>query len=141
VTPNTALAVRRDEQPEPRLGGRGWARELGSRRAIATQELGHLLKTFVATEVMKQLSWMDDTAGIGHLRTHDGTEVDLAIEGRDGSVVAIDVKAGSRDTTEDLTGLRAIRDALGDAFLTGAVDHVTPRPPGRRVVAAQRRPR
>ena len=85
------------------------------------QEFGHLLETFVATEVMKQLSWMDDIVGIGHWRTHDGAEVDLVIEGRDGSVVAIEVKAGSRVTTKDLTGLRAIRGALGDAFLTGVV--------------------
>jgi uncharacterized protein len=90
---------------------------------------------------MEQLSWMDDTAGIGHWRTHDGAEVDLVIEGRNGCVVAIEVKAGSRVTTKDLTGLGAVRDALGDAFLTGVVDHVTPQPQGRRVVATQRRAR
>jgi len=95
--------------------------KLARRDATALQEFGHLLETFVATEVMKQLSWMDDIAGIGHWRTHDGAEVDLVIEGRDGSIVAIEVKASSRVTTKDLTGLRAIRDALGEAFLTGVV--------------------
>lgn len=95
--------------------------KLARRDATALQELGHLLETFVATEVMKQLSWIDDIAGLGHWRTHDGAEVDLVIERRDGSIVAIEVKASSRVTTKDLTGLRAIRDALGETFLTGVV--------------------
>jgi hypothetical protein len=63
-------------------------------------------KTFVVAEVMKQLSWMDDITGLGHWRTHDGAEVDLIIERRDGTVVAIEVKAATRVTTKDLTGLR-----------------------------------
>ncbi len=95
--------------------------KLGRRDATAMQEFGHLLETFVTAEVMKQLSWMDDIAGLGHWRTHDGAEVDLVIERRDGTVVAIEVKAGTRVTTRDLTGLRAIRDALGDGFVAGVV--------------------
>ncbi|MGM0619129.1 MAG: ATP-binding protein [Actinomycetota bacterium] len=95
--------------------------KLARRDATAMQEFGHLLETFVTAEVMKQLSWMDDITGLGHWRTHDGAEVDLIIERRDGTVVAIEVKAGTRITTKDLTGLRAIRDALGDSFAAGVV--------------------
>jgi plasmid stability protein len=43
--------------------------------------------------------------------------VDLVIERDDGSVVAIEVKAGTRVSGRDLAGLRVIRDELGDAFL------------------------
>ena len=34
---------------------------------------------------------MDETANVGHWRTHDGAEVDLVIERDDGSVIAIEV--------------------------------------------------
>jgi uncharacterized protein len=100
--------------------------KLARRDATAMQEFGHLLETFVVAEVMKQLSWMDDIAGLGHWRTHDGAEVDLIVERRDGTLVAIEVKAATRVTTKDLTGLRAIRDALGDAFVAGVVLNTGP---------------
>jgi len=100
--------------------------KLARREPTAMQEFGHLLETFVVAEVMKQLSWMDDIAGLGHWRTHDGAEVDLIIERRDGTVVAIEVKAATRVTNKDLTGLRAIRDGLGDAFLAGVVLNTGP---------------
>ena len=100
--------------------------KLARRDATAMQEFGHLLETFVVAEVMKQLSWMDDIAGLGHWRTHDGAEVDLIIERRDGTIVAIEIKAATRVTTKDLTGLRAIRDALGDAFVAGVVLNTGP---------------
>lgn len=100
--------------------------KLARRDATAMQEFGHLLETFVVAEVVKQLSWMDDIAGLGHWRTHDGAEVDLIVERRDGTLVAIEVKAATRVTTKDLTGLRAIRDALGDAFVAGVVLNTGP---------------
>ena len=100
--------------------------KLARRDATAMQEFGHLLETFVVAEVMKQLSWMDDIAGLGHWRTHDGAEVDLIAERRDGTLVAIEVKAATRVTAKDLTGLRAIRDALGDAFVAGVVLNTGP---------------
>lgn len=87
--------------------------------ATALQQFGHLLETFVVGEVRKQVSWMDGIAGVGHWRTHDGAEVDLVLERDDGSVVALEVKAGARVVGKDLAGLRVIRDALGDAFLAG----------------------
>lgn len=40
-----------------------------------------------------------------------------------GSVIAIEVKAGTRVVGRDLGGLRVIRDALGDAFIAGAILH------------------
>jgi uncharacterized protein len=100
--------------------------KLARRDATAMQEFGHLLETFVVAEVMKQLSWMGDIAGLGHWRTHDGAEVDLIIERRDGTLIAIEVKAATRVTTKDLNGLRAVRDALGDAFVAGVVLNTGP---------------
>lgn len=91
--------------------------------ATALQQFGHLLETFVVGEVRKQVSWMDGIAGLGHWRTHGGAEVDLVVERDDGSVVAFEVKAGTRVIGRDLAGLRTIRDALGDAFVAGAALH------------------
>jgi predicted AAA+ superfamily ATPase len=99
------------------------AEKLARPDATALQQFGHLLETFVVGEVRKQVSWMDGIAGLGHWRTHDGAEVDLVIERDDGSVVALEVKAGTRVASKDLAGLRVMRDALGDAFLAGAVLH------------------
>ena len=69
----------------------------------------------------KQASWQSEVASVGHWRTHDGHEVDLVIENRDGSVTAFEVKAASRVNQGDARGLRVLRDALGDAFRTGIV--------------------
>jgi predicted AAA+ superfamily ATPase len=91
--------------------------------ATALQQFGHLLETFVVGELRTQASWMDGIAGLGHWRTHDGAEVDIVVERDDGSVIAIEVKAGTRVVGRDLRGLRVIRDALGDAFIAGAVLH------------------
>lgn len=97
--------------------------KLSSLNATALQQFGHLLETFVVGEVRKQLSWLDGVGSIGHWRTHDGVEVDLIVERDDGSAVAIEVKAGARVDDKDLSGLRVIRDALGDSFVAGAVLH------------------
>ena len=88
----------------------------------ALQQFGHLLETFVVGEIVKQASWMDHRPHIGHWRTHDGAEVDLVMEnGRDGSVVGIEVKSGSRIYPKDRRGLRMLRDTLGDRFTAGVV--------------------
>ena len=86
------------------------------------QQFGHLIETFVVGEVLKQASWMEHRPHLGHWRTHDGAEVDVVIEdGRTGSVVGIEVKAGSRVHPDDRRGLRMLRDRLGKRFTVGVV--------------------
>ena len=85
----------------------------------ARVEFGHLFETFVVGELLKQVSWTEDIASVGHWRTHDGQEADLVIERVDGSVVAFEVKAASRIDRRDASGLRALRETLGDSFLAG----------------------
>lgn len=93
-----------------------------ARRDLAAQaEFGHLYETFVVGELLKQVSWADDIASVGHWRTHDGHEADLVIERTDGSIVAFEVKAASRVDRRDARGLRALRETLGDGFLFGFV--------------------
>lgn len=93
--------------------------KLAARTASAATEFGHLLETFVYGEVAAQTSWLDEVVTLGHWRTRDGSEVDLVIERADGSVIAIEVKAGGRVTDDQLGGLRALRALLGDQFHCG----------------------
>ena len=94
---------------------------LGRLDPAALSEFGHLLETFVVGELLKQASWTADIAGVGHWRTHDGHEVDLAIEHHDGAVTAFEVKSAARVTARDARGLRALRDALGEGFNIGII--------------------
>ena len=87
----------------------------------AQVEFGHLFETFIVGELLKQASWTEDIASVGHWRTHDGQEADLVVERVDGSVVAFKVKAAARVGRSDASGLRALRTTLGDSFLAGFV--------------------
>jgi len=100
--------------------------KLTRRDPTALTELGHLLETFVVGELMKQASWLDGIAGIGHWRTRDGDEVDLVIERDDGAVVAFEVKTAQRVAAQDLASLRKLRDAVGSAFVAGVALHLGP---------------
>ncbi|WP_218024971.1 ATP-binding protein [Nocardia pseudovaccinii] len=86
----------------------------------ALSEYGHLTETFAVGEILKQVSWWDGPVSYGHFRTGSGDEVDLVLESDDGRVIAFEVKAGSRIHGEDLRGIRALRDRLGNR-LTAAI--------------------
>lgn len=98
--------------------------KLARRDPTALTELGHLLETFVVGELMKQASWLDGVAGVGHWRTRDGDEVDLVVERNDGGVVAFEVKASQRVDAREVAPLRKLRDAVGSAFIAGVVLHL-----------------
>ena len=49
----------------------------------------------------------------GYFRTEAGDEVDLVLERDDGRVIAFEIKAGTRISSEDLRGLRLLKDRLG----------------------------
>lgn len=98
--------------------------KLARREPASLTEFGHLLETFVVAELMKQASWLDGIAGVGHWRTRDGDEVDLVVEQDNGTVVAFEVKASQRVDGKELAGLRKLRDAVGDAFTAGLVLHL-----------------
>jgi uncharacterized protein len=108
-----------------RLMGLSEAR-LARNEPAAIAEFGHLLETFCINEVLKQLSWIDDTYITGHWRTHDGIEVDLVIESPEGVVVGVEVKASGRVDRSDASGLRALRDTLGTSFQVGVILHTGP---------------
>jgi predicted AAA+ superfamily ATPase len=85
----------------------------------ALTELGHLLETFVVGELRKLVSWLDEQVTCEHWRTADDDEVDFVVEFDDGAVLAFEVKTGERVTSNDLKGMRKLREALGQRFLSG----------------------
>lgn len=92
-------------------------RRLGSDPGIK----GKVLETFVAMELTRQISWLDDRPQLHHFRDRDQREVDIVIEHRDGSVTAVEVKAAATVRAPDLRGLIHLRDKLGDRFKAGAL--------------------
>jgi uncharacterized protein len=102
----------------------GWllglsAAKISSRDPAVLTEFGHLVETFAAGEILKQVSWSEETVTAAYFRTQDGDEVDLVLETWDGRVAGFEVKAGSRVQDTDLSGLRLLRDRLGERFMAG----------------------
>jgi predicted AAA+ superfamily ATPase len=97
------------------------AEKLGAKEASALTEFGPLLETFTVSEILKELSWLDDTVLTGHWHTHDGKEVDFVLEQLDGSVYGFEIKASGRAPGDTFDGLMALRKFAGDAFKAGFV--------------------
>ena len=115
---DSGLAARLLRLPPQRLGGLD---------PTALQQFGHLLETFVVGEILKQASWLEHQPNIGHWRARDGTEVDLVLEnGYDGSVVGVEIKAGSRVRPGDRRGLTSLQRLVGDRFRAGVIFHTGP---------------
>ena len=106
---------------------RGWAAwllglsaaKISSRDPAVLTEFGHLVETFAAGEILKQVSWPEEAVTAAYFRTQDGDEVDLVLATSDGRVAGFEVKAGSRVQDADLHGLRLLRDRLGERFSAG----------------------
>lgn len=78
-------------------------------------------ETFAAMEILKQASWAPRPLRIYHYRDRDQREVDLVIEQRDGTIVAVEIKASATVGTKEARGLRYLRDRVGERFAAGAV--------------------
>ncbi len=102
----------------------GWllglsAAKISSRDPAVLTEWGHLVEMFAVGEILKQVSWSEEEVTAAYFRTQSGDEVDLVLETWDGSVAGFEVKAGSRVQDTDLSGLRLLRDRLGERFIAG----------------------
>lgn len=82
---------------------------------------GLTLETSVGMEVVKQAELADDPPAVYHYRDRDGSEVDLVLETRGGTVAAIEVKAAQSVRNADLRGIRKIRDHAGERFIAAAI--------------------
>ncbi len=95
--------------------------KLAARDPPTLTQYGHLLESFVVSELIRHASWLDNAFTLGHWRTHDNHEVDLVIERDDGKVVAVEVKASGRIDDSTYRSIRKLRDAIPDRFHAGVV--------------------
>jgi uncharacterized protein len=63
--------------------------------------------------------WSEEITTAAYFRTQNGDEVDLVLETWDGRIAGFEIKAGSRVQETDLSGLRLLRDRLGERFIAG----------------------
>jgi predicted AAA+ superfamily ATPase len=82
---------------------------------------GPLIENFVYMELQKQASWSKTRPTLFHWRTHAGREVDIVMEDRTGSLVGIEVKSGATLGANDIQGLKAMAETVGDRFHRGIV--------------------
>jgi uncharacterized protein len=97
--------------------------------------LGVVLECFVGMELTKQLSASSTRASLRHMRTATGAEVDFVLEGADGRLAGIEVKASATVRSDDFKHLARMRDRIGDErFLRGVVLY----PGGERLAFGER---
>jgi predicted AAA+ superfamily ATPase len=90
--------------------------------------LGRLLDTFVAAHLRADCAVSVIGADLFHLRDANGRhEIDLLIEARDGSVIAVEIEATAAPSPMDARHLEWLRDRLGSTFAAGLVVHTGPR--------------
>jgi predicted AAA+ superfamily ATPase len=82
---------------------------------------GHVVENFVASELLKLLSFSNHRANMMHFRTSDGKEVDFVLERPNGTLVGIKVKSSTRVSSGDFKGLRIFQSLTGDDFTCGVV--------------------
>ena len=84
--------------------------------------LGAVLECFVAMELTKQLSASRTRASLLHMRTATGSEIDFVLEGTDGRLTGIEVKASATARGEDFKHLARMRNQIGEErFIRGVV--------------------
>lgn len=107
---------------------------IGSHRA----RFGHILETFVYSELVKYSLVADEEYTIMYYRDRDQCEVDFVIERSDGTIVRVEVKAAATVRDGDLRGLRRLAAGVGAQFAVGLVlyDGDETLPLGDRLYAA-----
>ncbi len=92
----------------------GVARALSGRLAYppSQEELGPLMETMLIGEIRAYVAYTKLRYPLHYWRTHDGAEVDLLCETRDG-FVAVEMKSSKRWDRRYNRGLNRIRDELG----------------------------
>lgn len=121
------LGKRMVKAPKVIVGDTGFAVHLLGLGQVSLREdsttAGRLLENFVATELLKQLSWSPTPAALFHFRTHGQEEVDFVLESPSGKIVGVEVKKTASPTSDDFRGLRRLAADLGKRFHRGILLH------------------
>ncbi|MGH3263257.1 MAG: ATP-binding protein [Trebonia sp.] len=97
----------------------GLASSLQTPRTI--EQSGGLMENFVMGELARQLTWSQLAAALYHYHDRDGHEVDAILEDNSGRIVGIEVKSARSVRSEDLAGLRYLKEKLGARMHAGYV--------------------
>src|SRR5690606_36000981 len=82
---------------------------------------GGVLENFVVMEIIKQLSWSENTLKPYHFSIHKGAEVDLVLEDQGGYLYGVEIKATATIKDDDFRGLRRFGELTGTKFKKGIV--------------------
>ncbi len=120
------LGQRLIKAPKLSLPDTGLAAQLTGYGSACFEDLedsfaGALFENFVASELAKQATWSERQPTLHHFRSAGGREVDLILEDRDGSIVAVETKLGATPQEKDFRALAHLRDRLGAKFRAGVV--------------------
>jgi uncharacterized protein len=88
--------------------------------------LGMLVETFVLTELIKLRPLAETAVSIWHLRDRDGREVDFILEGPQGQIVALEIKATMSPGRDAVRHLKWLKERLGPKLTAGIVLHLGP---------------
>lgn len=83
--------------------------------------LGRLLKPFALAELQKIAGWSRRWMRFHYYRDKAKNEVDFVVTHAGDSVVGIEVKASERVRSDDLNGLRKLREVAGSSFRNGVL--------------------
>ena len=82
---------------------------------------GHVLETFVYSELLKHASTAEGDYQLLYYRDADQVEVDVVIENAAGQVVGVEVKSSATVKESDLRGLRKLAALAGADFKMGVL--------------------
>ena len=82
---------------------------------------GHVVENFVATELVKLISFSETPVKLLHFRTSDNKEVDFILELPNGKLAAIEVKAGDVVTANHFKGIFSFKELSLRNFVCGIV--------------------
>lgn len=86
--------------------------------------MGRMLETFVLAQLRPLLDVSERKVAAYHLRQQDGRrEVDVLLEGADGRIAGLEIKASASPGKADVRHLVWLRDQLADRFAAGLVLH------------------
>lgn len=130
-TPLAAWSTHRGKRlvkaPKLHLADSGFAAHLAgidtASDLLKGQSFGPLLETFVVNELRKMAGWSKVRIKLYHFRTEAGREVDVVLEDHKGRIVGIEVKAAMAIGSNDMTGLKHLREAAGDKWVRGILLH------------------
>ena len=77
----------------------------------------------MVNELRKIAGWNKARVKLHHFRTEAGREVDIVLEDNKGRIVGIEVKAALAVGSNDVAGLKHLRETAGDKWLRGILLH------------------